>query len=58
MFRKLGLFPSSGDGREIPTLLAPLEGANLGSVFEASFVYGWTDRVYLFITLVVKQVFQ
>jgi hypothetical protein len=29
MFPKLGLFPSSGDGRETPTLLGPLERANI-----------------------------
>jgi hypothetical protein len=29
MFRKLDLFLSSGDGRESPTLLGPLERANL-----------------------------
>jgi hypothetical protein len=28
-FRKLDLFPSSGEGLEIPTLLGPLERANL-----------------------------
>jgi hypothetical protein len=28
-FRKLDLFLSSGDERETPTLLGPLEGANL-----------------------------
>jgi hypothetical protein len=28
MFRKLDLFPSSGDGRETHTLLGPLERAN------------------------------
>jgi hypothetical protein len=28
-FRKLDLFPSSGEGRETPTLLDPLERANL-----------------------------
>jgi hypothetical protein len=34
-FRKLDLFPSSGEGREIPTLLGSLERANLNhmSVF-------------------------
>jgi hypothetical protein len=31
MFRKLLLFPSSGDGREMSTLLGPLEKANLNS---------------------------
>jgi hypothetical protein len=45
MFRKLDLFPSSGEERETPTLLAPLERANLGPMFDASFVYGWTDRI-------------
>jgi hypothetical protein len=29
MFRKLDLFPSSGDERKIPTLLGPIERANL-----------------------------
>jgi hypothetical protein len=29
MFLKLNLFPSSGEGRETPTLLGPLERANL-----------------------------
>jgi hypothetical protein len=29
MFRKLDLFPSSGEGKEILTLLSPLERANL-----------------------------
>jgi hypothetical protein len=29
MFRKLNLFPSSGDGRETSTLLGPLRRANL-----------------------------
>jgi hypothetical protein len=29
MFRKLGLFLSSDEGRETPTVLGPLEGANL-----------------------------
>jgi hypothetical protein len=28
MFRKLDLFPSSGEGRETPTLMGPLERAN------------------------------
>jgi hypothetical protein len=28
MFRKLGLFPSSGEGMKTPTLLRPLESAN------------------------------
>jgi hypothetical protein len=28
-FRKLDLFPSSGEGKETPTLLDPLERANL-----------------------------
>jgi hypothetical protein len=28
-FRKLDLFPSSSEGRETPTLLGSLEGANL-----------------------------
>jgi hypothetical protein len=28
MFRKLDLFPSSGEGRETSTLLGPLERAN------------------------------
>jgi hypothetical protein len=28
-FRKLDLFPSSGEGSETPTLLGPLERANL-----------------------------
>jgi hypothetical protein len=27
--RKMDLFPSSGEGRKTPTLLGPLEGANL-----------------------------
>jgi hypothetical protein len=30
-FQKLDLFPSSGEGRETPTLLGPLERANLKS---------------------------
>jgi hypothetical protein len=34
-FRKLDLFPSSGEGRETPTLLGPLERANLNQ---------WTRR--------------
>jgi hypothetical protein len=29
MFRKLNLFPSSGEGREIPTHFGPLEKENL-----------------------------
>jgi hypothetical protein len=29
MFRKMKVFPSSGGGRETPTLLVPLERANL-----------------------------
>jgi hypothetical protein len=29
MFQKLDLFPSSGDGKETPTLLGPLGRANL-----------------------------
>jgi hypothetical protein len=29
VFRKLDLFPSAGEGREISTLLGPLERANL-----------------------------
>jgi hypothetical protein len=29
MFRKLDLFPSSGEGGEAPTLLDPLERSNL-----------------------------
>jgi hypothetical protein len=28
MFRKLDLFPSSGEGRQTPSLLCPLERAN------------------------------
>jgi hypothetical protein len=57
MFRKLHLFPSADGGRETPTLLAPLERANLGPVFEASFFYGRTDRVSFFITVEVKRAF-
>jgi hypothetical protein len=30
-FRKLDLFPSSGEGKKTPTLLGPLERANLQS---------------------------
>jgi hypothetical protein len=29
MFQKLGLFLSSGEGRKMPTVLGPLESANL-----------------------------
>jgi hypothetical protein len=38
MFRKLGLFPSSGEGKETPALLGPLERANLSpdTVIEVS----------------------
>jgi hypothetical protein len=35
MFRKLDLFPSSDDEREMPTLLGPLEKA--GPVIKVSF---------------------
>jgi hypothetical protein len=39
--RKLDLFPSSGEGREIHTLLGPLERANQHStVTEVSSFYG------------------
>jgi hypothetical protein len=31
MFRKLDLFPSSGEGRETPTLLGPIEKGFDGS---------------------------
>jgi hypothetical protein len=33
MFQQLDLFLSSGKGREIPTLLGSLEGANLSQSF-------------------------
>jgi hypothetical protein len=37
MFQKLGLFPSSGEGKMMPTLLGPFERANLtGPVIEVS----------------------
>jgi hypothetical protein len=32
VFRKLGLFPTSGEGSETPTLSGPLERANLNPV--------------------------
>jgi hypothetical protein len=38
-FRELGLFPSSGEGRKAPTLLGPLERADIqltGNVIEFS----------------------
>jgi hypothetical protein len=41
-FRKLDLFPSSGEGRETPTLLGPLERANLKH---------WTTHVMLLATI-------
>jgi hypothetical protein len=31
-FRKLGLFPSSGEGRKTPAVLGPLERANILSL--------------------------
>jgi hypothetical protein len=34
MFRKLDLFPSSGEGQKTPTLLGPLEKANFNLVFK------------------------
>jgi hypothetical protein len=37
-FRKLDLFPSSGEGRETPTLLGPLESVE--RVSEISFFQG------------------
>jgi hypothetical protein len=36
MFRKLELFPSSVEGRETPTLLGPLERANLNQCIDNS----------------------
>jgi hypothetical protein len=38
MFRKLDLFPSSGERRETPTLLGSLERANLNHWTRSSFV--------------------
>jgi hypothetical protein len=32
MFRKPDLFPSSGEGKETPTLLGPIERTNLNQV--------------------------
>jgi hypothetical protein len=37
MFQKLDLFPSSGEVRETPTLLGPLERANLNHWYRSSF---------------------
>jgi hypothetical protein len=33
MFRKMGLFPSSGERGKTPTLLGPLERANLNQLW-------------------------
>jgi hypothetical protein len=38
--RKLGLFPSSGNGTETPTLLGPSERANLNHWTEVSSFWG------------------
>jgi hypothetical protein len=46
MFQKLDLFPSSGEGRETPALLGPLEKAELNH---------WTTRVIL-TTAIYKRV--
>jgi hypothetical protein len=44
MFRKLDLFPSSGKGRETPTLLGPLERAHLSNIVNG---HNLTSRVLL-----------
>jgi hypothetical protein len=46
MFRKIGLFPSSDEGKETPTLLGPLERANLNH---------WTTQVKDTLRLTVSQ---
>jgi hypothetical protein len=35
MFWKLDLFPSSGEGKETPTVLVPLERTNLSHTYSA-----------------------
>jgi hypothetical protein len=55
MFRKLDLFPSSGDGKKTPTLLGPLERADLNHwvplddgnvVFPTYIEFSTTNKVY------------
>jgi hypothetical protein len=43
MFRKLELFPSSGDGEETPNKLGPLERANLSHSLRANLNH-WTVK--------------
>jgi hypothetical protein len=45
MFRKLDLFPSSGEERETPALLGPLERANLNVVFSSLSEFWTMDKV-------------
>jgi hypothetical protein len=60
-FRKLGLFPTSGEESETPTLSSPLERANLNPVFSQNtsdsteydtFVATDFSVQYMYITLI------
>jgi hypothetical protein len=44
-FRKLDLFPSSGEGRETPTLLGPLERMSVLNVIDLTKLYEDTSTI-------------
>jgi hypothetical protein len=54
MFRKLYVFPSSGEGRDLFNLMGPLESANQGPVFEVSSLYGIQKSRWLSLHLNTK----